>query len=293
MTDLLQKRYELETSPVPAMAWETYHHRAMSEWHQQLADNPGDEPALHRFLERHPSLLPGAFGYPESSGHYPLFGTVISEPPLQGITSRVPDFLWLAQNSAEFMPVMVEIETPNKPWFTQGGQPSAKLTQAQNQLTEWREWFNKPANVQVFMDFYQVSDEVRRHKRLVPKYVLIYGSRSEFQKDPPLRGRRAAMMRDGEAYMTFDGLEPQYKARDMFCCRVTSGHYEALTVPATFKPGPQLADYHSRITQRPQAISANEWIDPERRDFLIRRLPYWDEYARLDSQGMYSMGDAE
>lgn len=54
------------------------------------------------------------------------------------MTTRIPDFLWIATDSCNIYPIFVEIERPSKNWFTVSGQPTADFTQAQTQLAEWK-----------------------------------------------------------------------------------------------------------------------------------------------------------
>src|SRR4051812_29021212 len=100
----------MEAGP-PPMGWEEYSTRVLAEWRALLARDAADrEGALQIFLERHPSLVPGPFstaGWGES-GHFPFPAAVISQPPLQGLQRRVPDFMWIAVDSGTISPVLVE-----------------------------------------------------------------------------------------------------------------------------------------------------------------------------------------
>lgn len=73
-----------------------------------------DERCIHEFIELHPSLLLGLAGAEGFDRRTPFPGGVVSEPPLIGLTTKVPDFLWITYNSAFLHPVLIEIETPHK-----------------------------------------------------------------------------------------------------------------------------------------------------------------------------------
>ena len=136
-----------------------------------------------------------------------------------------------------------------------------------SQLAEWRDWFDTSANRQVFVDSYGIAEECRL-KRFRPCYVLIFGTRSEFEARPHLNSRRSQMARHDEVLMTFDRIEPQYQAQDLLCSHKAPHAYEALTVPATYRLGPLLAESHSKIVLRDEAVERNEWLSDERKQFL-------------------------
>lgn len=120
----------MHPNPVPAMDWNSYVNRAKAEWNNLLNSEAAcDEKNIRRFLATHPSFVPGA-----GRGSFPM--ALISEPPLTGIGRKIPDFVWLASDSLNFSPILIEIESPCKSWFTQSGVPHHDLTQAINQLAE-------------------------------------------------------------------------------------------------------------------------------------------------------------
>src|SRR5687767_5787396 len=130
----LQRTYTLAPNPPPRVAWATYRARLDLEW-QQLLDsgNLHDESLFQDFLERHPCLLPRTFG-----GHGPLHDAVFSQPELPGFRAKRPDFMWIAKDSAAITAHLIEIEAPGKRWCTNRGQPTAELTQAIDQLRDWK-----------------------------------------------------------------------------------------------------------------------------------------------------------
>lgn len=288
--------YSMAKGAPPPMAWEQYSERVRQEWGKLLV-GPGshDERTIQRFLEQHPCLIPGAFSLPSPSGHWPFPPAVISQPVLQGLNTKIPDFLWIATDSAYLYPVLVEIEQPNKRWFRKDGVPHAELTQALDQLASWRAWFNKPENQSVFFEQYLIPPDMRRWKTFRPFYVLIYGRRSEFLSRPALVAKRGQMARSDEFYMTYDRLQPQIDTRQLICVRKTETRYIAVSVPATLELSPALAHERLVIQEKDKAIERNPWLSPERRKFLLERLPYWDNWARSGAADgtVISSGDRE
>ncbi|ACA59237.1 hypothetical protein Daud_0707 [Candidatus Desulforudis audaxviator MP104C] len=278
----------------PPISWGDYSGAIIRQWHDILSsEDASDERILQGFLEENPCLLPGPFGWPES-GHYPFPAALISQPPLSGLGTKIPDFMWLATNSGYLHPVLIEIETPTKRWFTARGGQHSDLTRALDQLAEWKTWFNNGANQRLFLEYYQVPSTLHRSRTFHPFYVLIHGSRAEFEDRPELASKRAQFARDDEYHMTFDRLTPNPKAQDLICVKKTNHHYySALAVPPTFILGPALAEYHLNIRDLDGAIKKGRWITEERKDFLISRLPYWAEYARGGSKGIIHTGDWE
>jgi hypothetical protein len=53
--------------------------------------------------------------------------------------------------------------------------------------------------------------------------------------------------------------------------------------------GPNIAGAWRGIDGFPHAVMANEWISPERKQFLIQRLPYWQRWATSPKPIPYSV----
>jgi hypothetical protein len=193
----------------PPWSWDEYATWLEREWSALLADAQGEGP-IHRFLEQHPCLLPGGEGTGESFGghHGGWRDTVISKPSLRGLVTREPDFMWLTRNSAEMIPVLIEIESPTKPWFTGKGQPSARFTQALNQLAEWKQILDSEAGRLLFDQMYDLPQSWRDSHRLVLRLLLVYGRRAETEIQPAANQRRGILRGEHVDTMTFDRLRP-------------------------------------------------------------------------------------
>ncbi|MBV0896100.1 DUF4263 domain-containing protein [Microbacterium sp. NC79] len=199
------------------------------------------EAKVQEFLERHVALLPGAWGEFGSGGHHgPMYSAVFRQPPLQGLDStRVPDFMWIPRSTVEITPVCIEIERPTKRWFTKDGTPTAQLTQALDQLNQWRSWFSEALNQQLFRENYLKNRWPRRV--LKPQFVLIYGRESDFTEDHKLsiearHSKRIYLGAGPDVHLrTFDSLRWNSHNENLVTVSAsTSGRFRVEWVPKSF-----------------------------------------------------------
>jgi hypothetical protein len=94
----------------------------LQEFERLIAEHPTDEPIFQEFLTTHPQILD------------PMAIQVWPEPNLLG--SRYPDFL---VRRADNSYLVVEIECPAKS-LVKGGQASAAVTHAEQQVTDYRDY---------------------------------------------------------------------------------------------------------------------------------------------------------
>jgi hypothetical protein len=210
------------------MAWQSYEQRVTAEW-KSLLQGKGwsNEVVLQGFLEAHPSLVPGGRSLPahRPSGHGPIHSSLFARPRLAGTVEFIPDFVWLASDSASLHAVMVEIETPSKKWFNANGRQSAALRQATDQLAAWKNWLSDGSNRNLFREIFRIPEWAWRHLRLNPQFVGVLGSRSEFQDDARLQRRRQevmAILSDDIEIMTFDRIAPERFLQDTFTVHLSS-----------------------------------------------------------------------
>lgn len=288
--------YQIEAPPEPPIRWEEYERLILAEWDELLGSNPApSERIMQTFFEQHPSMVPGAFNIVgNQSGHYPWLCGLISQPPLPSYDRRIPDFMWISLNSDTEEPVLIEIEAPGKRWFTASGKQTADLTEALNQIAEWKAWFGIPHNIEAFKAFYGLDREAGRRRRFRPAYLLIYGRRAEATAVLSFTQKRGHLHPDDVVAMTYDRLRPNANAGQLICMKVDgAGTFKALSVPATLKWRPDLAEDRAQIAGIEAAIEANPHISSKRKQFLIRRLPYWNEWAKREPRGVISSRDEE
>lgn len=278
------------------MGWDEYERIILAKWAELLnGDVPPAEASVQAFLEQHPSMVPGAFNIlGNQSGHYPWYCGVIAQAPLPSYDRRIPDFIWLSSNSDTEQPVLVEIEAPSKRWFTASGIQTADLTQALNQIAEWKAWFGVSHNVEAFKAFYGLDREAWRQRRFRPAYLLIYGRRADANANPNLTRKRGFLNADDVVMMTYDRLSPDSKAGQLICMRVdATGAFTAVSVPPTLKWRPGHAADRALISHLDTAIDNNPYISLERKRFLIRRLEYWNSWASRSQSGVINAADEE
>ncbi len=258
-------------------AEDEYRKAATARYHEVL-DSAKSEKEMQTVFEEHPCLMPGAFM--ALAGHGAYMKALITQPELQGIGDRQPDFMWLTRDSGTISPVLIEIERPDKKWVTTGKNPqqTAELTQALNQIRQWREWMDQPANRLVFLEQYGIPENWRR-RRFVPFYLLIYGRRAENRDE--IAKMRAELERRDQALLTFDHITPDTRQTGYISVRrVGTGRFRALHMPASAHLNPSDPDSWSKVEGRAEMVDRNPWISDERKRFLIEdRIPHWDDWA--------------
>lgn len=290
---MLEQTYEIIRDAPAPMSWEKYAKESYEEYQLLLQNHGDDESAFQHFFEQNPSFVPGAFELSAPSGHYPFTQSLIAEPELCGVLfDRIPDFIWLAQDSLSFTPVLIEIEKPNKKTFTKAGTQTADLTQAFGQIAEWQAILNNPVNVLQFYEYFKIPDRVRQ-KNFAPQYGIIYGRRSEFESDILLLKKRAHLAPAGVTLISFDRLYPEPKCSDLLCTTLSHGTYTVKTIPPTYRYSPGTADNLSVVSGFATAISHMEKISSERKAFLLSRYSYWESYGKREQKGCYSLSDYE
>lgn len=289
---MFQKKYEIIKNSPEVISWDKYEREINEEFAEMLLNDGDNEQCFQTFFERNPSLVPGALGMLGESGHYPYPGALITQPQIEGMRNRIPDFLWLSTNSGTFAPIFIEIEAPNKHLFTSTGKPSAVFTEALEQLTEWKAVMNKPTNIQMFFEKYSIPHWLRERK-FKPFYVLIYGRRIEFENDKWLCNKRSELMREDEIIMSFDRISPNPKLKYMISAQISRGEYYVKNIPPTYKLGPNLADFHSIMKGFKEAVTKMEKTTDERKVFLKERFDYWQVFGQLKHQGIINSGDYE
>lgn len=290
---VLEQTYEIIRDAPAPMSWEKYAKESYEEYQSLLQNYGDDESVFQRFFEQNPSFVPGAFELSAPSGHYPFTQSLIAEPELcGGLFDRIPDFIWLAQDSLSFTPVLIEIEKPNKKTFTKAGTQTADLTQAFGQIVEWQAILNNPVNLLQFYECFKIPDWVRQ-KNFAPQYGLIYGRRSEFESNTLLSNKRAHLAPEGVSLISFDRLYPEPKCSDLLCTTLSHGTYTVKTVPPTYRYSPGTADNLTLVSGFATAILRMTKISPERKEFLLSRYSYWESYGKRERKGCYSLSDYE
>lgn len=286
-------KYEIVQNPPPPMSWDDYAKESYTEYQRLLDTASNNERAFQKFFEENPSFIPGAFELFGTSGHYPFSHSLISQPEICGTPfRRVPDFIWLAQDSLYFTPVLIEIEKPNKKTFTEAGVQTADFSQALGQISEWRAILSEPENVLNFYKCFNIPDRTRE-KTFQPQFALIFGRRDEFEGKPLLQKKRAQLVQDKVALISFDRLHPDPKCEDLLCTKLSQREYKVQTIPPTYRYSPATAENLVIVNGFQEAISTMKKISPERRSFLLDRFSYWHNFGLKERKGVICPSDCE
>lgn len=248
-----------------------YKQQLYADYDELLENSASNETAFQVFFERNPILVPGRHTTFGESGHSPYLASLISQPNLNGLTERIPDFMWFAKDSLTFEPVLIEIEAPSKKLFTQNGTPTAEFTKARNQLTEWKAILKQPQNIIKFYDDYDIPLDLRKLD-FKPTFILVYGRRSEFEGDTVLTQNRASILGDNEKLISFDRLEVNPKGVNSITSVVKNGKYYAkyvspiMTISEIFKP------IYSKVHSIDSAIDNSSYISDDRKTFMKKRI---------------------
>jgi hypothetical protein len=286
--------YEMARDAPPPFAWPAYKRAVRGQLSNLLKSGVCDERTYHRFLELHPSVLPWFYGTFGAGHHGLIHGSIITQPRLPALRGKQPDFMMITHDSGSVYAVLVEIESPCKRWFTGKGQPRADLTQAINQLREWKAWFNGPGNDEKFVDEYRVPFSLGEHRfgrhHFEQRYILIYGRRAELTASGYAHMRSRHQQPD-ERILSYDHLIPNENLKDAVTVRVDGNGYEAVSIPPTLSLGPFQASDLVQIRAKEDVVRANPLMEIQRAEFLSARFSYWDAWAQSDDRGAQSFDE--
>ncbi len=274
-----EKTYELAPNPPPHMEWQEYKEIMREELEGLLESSASDESAFQRYFERHPCMLPRSYPLFLRGHHIPFPCAVVTQPVLPGFRSKIPDFMWLARDSMTVIPMLIEIEAPSKRWATVQGKQAAELTRALEQLREWKAWFGQAVNTAQFQRGYRIPEQDLRAKAFSQLYVLIYGRRENATASEGFAEQRYYMQANDEALMTYDRLHPDYELSNYVCVRLGREGYRLVSIPPTLRLGPFHAGEMRLIHDREEAVLSNPYLTRERKEFILERWGYWDNWA--------------
>ncbi|WP_194540459.1 Shedu anti-phage system protein SduA domain-containing protein [Paenibacillus sp. JZ16] len=292
--EIFSKKYEVIKDAPKEVTWEEYEKVTLKEYFDLLESSSNDENAFQLFFEENPAYLPGALELFGQSGHYPHMHTLISQPKIGGPFSRIPDFLWLANDSLTFAPVFIEIEKPSKAMYTKDGSISSAFSQAIGQIYEWQTILNNPLNQLLFFDFFNIPQRLRQ-KYFNPQFLLIYGRRAEYDNNELLSGKRAAVRKDNIDIVSFDRLRPIRDYYQFTSSKVRNKEYIIKNIAPTFRYRADCAEELVLAKGFKEAIMNMKHTSVARKEFLNMRYEYWIEYGKLpnSNKGIYTSGEGE
>jgi len=278
------------------LAWEQYHDRVISDWYLLLSREP-EEDEVQRFLELHPSMIPGGSGDIGPGGHHGSeLGAVFRRPNLIGSGRAFqPDFMWVTRCTSLVTPILIEIEKPSKRWFRRDGRPTSEFTEAHDQLNDWRSWFARDGNRALFREMFLIFGEKYEDRPLEPQYVLVYGRESEFgieggHTNPrALRYKRDQQRRVDESFMTFDALRPRFDHSNSMTLTMTARGPEIHAFSPVYGTGTHSGKGALLLGDPHDALDRSVMMSDERRAYLAMRWSYWQQHERKESAGPRSV----
>lgn len=258
------------------MDFASYSQTVQSQWNQLLSSGP-EEVEVQEFLELHPAMVPGGSGDIGPGGHHGAeLGALFRQPLLQGEGSVFrPDFMWVTRSTGQITPILIEIEKPSKQFFNLNGVQTAAYTQALSQLNDWRAWFERGNNKEVFRKMYLHTGQYE-HRILRPQFLLIYGRSDEFvsggkhKNADALRYKRDLSLRHDEYVMTFDSLRPKFDHSSSVTVTVKSDGLCAYAFSPLYEIDPETGFDAMILGDPEEALGRTVMMAPERKAYIDR-----------------------
>jgi hypothetical protein len=259
----------------------------MAEWYALLTRKP-EEKDVQEFLELHPAMVPGGSGDVGPGEHHGSdMGAIFRQPTLQGAGRNfTPDFMCVTRSSSLITPVLVEIEKPEKRWFTSTGRPTAHFTEAHDQLAQWRDWFRQDGNSAIFRQRFQLLGDRYPERQLSPQFVLVYGRQSEFERGgghsdaDALNRKRDSIRQPDEKFYTFDSLRPRFDHGQSVVVTMSAEGPAPFAFSPMFGTGPSIAEGTLLFDDISEALERSVMMTDERREYLRQRWSYWQDTER-------------
>jgi hypothetical protein len=157
--------------------------------------------------------------------------------------------MWLAGSEVRLRPVLIEVGSSVDVWLAE--------------VAKWRAWFGCLKNRISFCADFGIP---HGYKNLNPEFLLIGGHGG------------GSVCADDARVTTLDEMKPDRESAGYICATKASARYQAVSVSPMMRLGPRSAVWLSRIGGLAEAVARNEWISPERRQFLMDRLPFWKRW---------------
>lgn len=183
--------------------------KALEALYRELLDRETDEQTYQSFIESNTQLVPREF----VMNHGIWCDLVFRKLPLG--SRYVCDFAFVTKASLRWRLVLVEIERPGKRFFRGSTlRLHSDFAHALEQVSDWRSFLS--GNLEGFVretlgsiaTFPQITDPG------TVKFVLVYGRRSEFERNGMRRDKIAAQERDDLRIMSFDSLAEDLASKE-------------------------------------------------------------------------------
>lgn len=163
-------------------------------------ESASDEKPIQRFLEKHPFVLP-------HSATHVARRVIISQFRL--MDTFVPDFAYVAYNSAGCWLRLIKIESPKKPLFRKDNHFREPYRKALQQTSDWLGWCRKPENLaSLRLRLKPLLDGTIAPESLSVECVFVCGRRNEISS-PERKRRYQELVKQNELHtdiMTYDRM---------------------------------------------------------------------------------------
>jgi Domain of unknown function (DUF4263) len=175
-----------------------------------LLDKGHPEQIYQRYIEENTRLVPREF----VQNHGIHFKLVLRK--LAFGSDYKSDFAYLSKSSDDWHCVLVEIERPNAKFFKGNSNDfDPRFSKALDQINTWKAWFLSPENTSYFANTTLGLIRVPLGQNpLYPKFVLVYGRRSEYGNSRKRRNLIAAKESHDLKILTFDSLVEDLQAKN-------------------------------------------------------------------------------
>ena len=174
----------------------------LEESYKELLDQNSNEQTYQKFIEHNTYLIPREF----IQNHGLHFSLVLRK--LAFGSDFISDFAYLSKSTVSWNCVLIEIEKPSSKFFKNASNGFHRdFTDALQQISDWRAWFDEPSNKESFVR--NTLGFIRTplsHSPVSIKYVLVLGRRSEIESNPKRLAKVRAQERGDFRVMTFDSL---------------------------------------------------------------------------------------
>ena len=161
------------------------------------------EQIYQSFLEKHTRFIPREFV--QNHG----IGSSLVLRKLSFGADFKSDFFYFSKSTDDWNAVFIEIEKPSSQFFkTNTNQFHPDFVAALQQINQWRAWFLSDQNKGSFLSTVSAIQVPRHMARnpTYPKYVLVFGRRSEYEGNEDRRRLVKASESEDFKIITFDSL---------------------------------------------------------------------------------------
>ena len=203
------------------------------EYLRLLNESPKEQ-KVQSFLENHTRFIPRAFV--QNHGIH----LSLSLRKLAFGADYKTDFFYFSKSSDDWNAVFIELEKPASKFFRRNSHTfHSDFTRALEQINQWRAWFRSDQNKGTFLSMVRAI-HVPAHMASNPtfnKYVLVFGRRSEYERNRERRQLIGAQETDNFKIITFDNLAESLSSKHELSIGVRHNHYIDILADEITDPG--------------------------------------------------------